>query len=193
MLTEWGVDYLQGHHFGRAEIPASPGDAPILAVAATLARRRSTGSLGFSVLSASRPAAASFRSAGSSSRRDRRSWRARFAGGGLGAAPAAAPRRRARTCRAPGEGGEVFPRQFFERAERGGGERRGAEGAAGVLAQLLLLAGEAVDREFEIARQQRLHAVAVKPDELPQEGDRQQRLALDAFLLENDLRRAPSG
>ncbi|MGO8798487.1 MAG: putative bifunctional diguanylate cyclase/phosphodiesterase [Roseiarcus sp.] len=33
ILTEWGVDYLQGYHFGRAEIPAPPGDAPILAVA----------------------------------------------------------------------------------------------------------------------------------------------------------------
>jgi len=33
ILTEWGIDYLQGYHFGRAEIPAPPSDAPILAVA----------------------------------------------------------------------------------------------------------------------------------------------------------------
>jgi diguanylate cyclase (GGDEF)-like protein len=33
ILTEWGIDYLQGFHFGGAQIPAPPGDAPILAVA----------------------------------------------------------------------------------------------------------------------------------------------------------------
>lgn len=33
LLTGWGIDYLQGFHFGAALIPATPGDAPVLAVA----------------------------------------------------------------------------------------------------------------------------------------------------------------
>ncbi|MGA2792670.1 MAG: bifunctional diguanylate cyclase/phosphodiesterase [Roseiarcus sp.] len=33
ILTDWGIDYLQGYHFGRAEIPAPPSDAQTLAVA----------------------------------------------------------------------------------------------------------------------------------------------------------------
>ena len=46
-----------------------------------------------------------------------------------------------------------------------------------LLAELLLLARQDVDREFEIGRHQALHAVAVEADQLAQEGDRQQVLA----------------
>ena len=51
---------------------------------------------------------------------------------------------------------------------------------------LLLLAGERIEAEFEIARHQLLHAVAVEADQLAQEADRQQVRA-PALLLDDDL------
>ena len=43
------------------------------------------------------------------------------------------------------------------------------------------------DRGFEEARHQHLHAVAVEPDQLAQEGDRQEVLPFLVLLLEDDL------
>ena len=51
-----------------------------------------------------------------------------------------------------------------------------------------MLAGQRLHRLFEEARYQHLHAIAVKADQLPQEGDRQQALAFLVFLLKDDLR-----
>ena len=34
ILTDWGIDYLQGHHFGRAEILGPEGGAPLISVRA---------------------------------------------------------------------------------------------------------------------------------------------------------------
>jgi hypothetical protein len=56
-----------------------------------------------------------------------------------------------------------------------------------VLAEFLLLAGERVDGDLEIARHQHLHAVAVEADKLAQEGDGHQALPLLVLLLEDDL------
>src|SRR5262245_29251984 len=50
-----------------------------------------------------------------------------------------------------------------------GAEPAHAERLRHLLAELLLLARERVDRDLEIARHQHLHAVAVKADELAQE------------------------
>src|SRR5450432_3580316 len=72
--------------------------------------------------------------------------------------------------------GKIFARQFLQGPERRRGEGRGAESATGLLAEFLLLAGEAVDRKFQVARQKRLNAVAVEANELPEKCDRQQRL-----------------
>ena len=41
-----------------------------------------------------------------------------------------------------------------------------------LLPEFFLLSGEGIDRHLEISRHQHLHAVAVKTDELAQEGDR---------------------
>jgi hypothetical protein len=66
-------------------------------------------------------------------------------------------------------------------------ERAAAEGLRHLVAELLLLAGERLDRDFEIARHQHLHAVAVEADELAQEVDRQEVLPFLVLLLEDDL------
>src|SRR3984885_10602632 len=102
---------------------------------------------------------------------------------GRGAAALAfAPRKR----REHGEGAlehfHVPPHRFLERAERAA-----AEGLRHLVAKLLLLTGERLDGDFEIARHQHLHAVAVEPDQLAQEGDRQQVLPFLVLLLEDDL------
>ena len=82
-----------------------------------------------------------------------------------------------------GEEGHVGPHLLLD-----GVEGAGPEGLGHLLAQLLLVAGEVLHRELEIARHQRLHAVAVEADELAQEGDRQQARAADlVLLLEDDL------
>ena len=82
---------------------------------------------------------------------------------------------------------DILLGQFLEGGEGAGGKRVRAEHAARGFAHRLLLAGKAVDREFEVARKDRLHAVAVETDQLAQERGRQQRLALDSLLLEDDL------
>src|SRR5262249_30997211 len=65
----------------------------------------------------------------------------------------------------------VPPHLILERAERAA-----AEGLRHMLAEFFLLAGQRVDGDFEIARHQHLHAVAVEADELTQEGDGQETL-----------------
>jgi hypothetical protein len=77
---------------------------------------------------------------------------------------------------------------LFERCEGGP-----AEGAGHLLAKLLLLAGQHVDRPFEIFRHHHLHAVAIEADQLPQERGREQILSGLVFLLENDLREHRAG
>src|SRR5437763_14355062 len=76
----------------------------------------------------------------------------------------------------------IAPDLILERAERAAAER-----LCQLLAEFLLLASERIDRYFEIARHQHLHAVAVKSNELAQKSDRQQALAFLVFLLEDDL------
>src|SRR5512146_2271960 len=66
-------------------------------------------------------------------------------------------------------------------------EGRRAEGMGESPAVLLLLAGERVEAEFEIARHQPLHAVAIEADQLAQEADGKQVRA-SALLLDDDLR-----
>ena len=56
-------------------------------------------------------------------------------------------------------------------------ERRIAEGLVDLLAHLHLLLGEGLHGMLEIARHHHLHLVAVKRDQLTQEGDGQQRVA----------------
>ena len=51
---------------------------------------------------------------------------------------------------------------------------------------LLLLAGERIEAEFEIARHELLHAVAIKADELTQEADGE-KIGSPAFLLDDNL------
>ena len=68
-----------------------------------------------------------------------------------------------------------------------------AEGLRHLLAELFLLARQRFDGDFEIARHQHLHAVAIKADELAQKGDRQEILAFLVLLLENDLGEDRSG
>ena len=85
------------------------------------------------------------------------------------------------------ERGEILLRQFLQGGEGAGGERLRTKHAACGFAHRLLLARKAVDREFQIARQDRLHAVAVEADQLAQERRRQQRLPLNSLLLEDDL------
>src|SRR6516225_3878275 len=67
------------------------------------------------------------------------------------------------------------------------GECTDAEGLRQLLAELFLLTGQGFDRDFEVARDQHLHAVAVETDQLAQERDRQKVLSFLVFLLENDL------
>ncbi len=89
-----------------------------------------------------------------------------------------------------GEHRHVLARLLFQRAEhlpRGVRQRRGIEAHGELIAEFLLVLGEVVDREFEIARDQHLHAVAVKTDQLSQKRNRHKSLAVFAFLLENDL------
>ena len=82
---------------------------------------------------------------------------------------------------------EILLRQFLHGGERAGGERLRTKHATCGFAHRRLLARKAVDREFQIARQDRLHAVAIEADQLAQERRRQQRLPLNSLLLENDL------
>ena len=77
---------------------------------------------------------------------------------------------------------------LFERRER-----RPAECIGELLAEFLLLARQRVDRLFKIFRHHHLHAVAVEPDQLPQESGRQQILARLVFLFEDDLRQHRAG
>ena len=72
-------------------------------------------------------------------------------------------------------------------------ERRAAESVGQLLAEFFLLARQRVDRLFEIFRHHHLHAVAVEPDQLAQEGGRQQILAGLVFLFEDDLRQHRAG
>jgi hypothetical protein len=78
---------------------------------------------------------------------------------------------------------EVLLAHLFERAER----EEPAERVLQALAHLLLIAPEGGHRVFEIARHQPLHAVAVEPNELAQEADRQQVLPAFALFLDDDL------
>src|ERR1700676_4464250 len=71
---------------------------------------------------------------------------------------------------------------FFQRRER-----RARESVGQLLAEFFLLTRQRVDRLFEIFRHHHLHAVAVEPDQLAQEGGRQQILAGLVFLFEDDL------
>ena len=57
---------------------------------------------------------------------------------------------------------------------------------AKVLAEPLLLLGQRLQADLQIARHQALDAVAVEADQLAQEGDRQQGLAAHAALLLDD-------
>src|SRR6516162_3866458 len=82
----------------------------------------------------------------------------------------------------------VPPHLVLERAERAA-----AEGLRHMLAEFFLLAGERVDGDFEIARHQHLHAVAIEADELTQESDGQEALPLLVLLLEDDLRQDLTG
>src|SRR5262249_34534149 len=82
----------------------------------------------------------------------------------------------------------VPPHLILERAERAA-----AESVRHMLAEFFLLAGQRVDGDFEIARHQHLHAVAVQADELTQEGDGQETLPLLVLLLEDDLRQDLAG
>ena len=70
----------------------------------------------------------------------------------------------------------------LERAERAAAER-----LRHLVSKFFLLAGQRVDGDFEIARHQHLHAVAVEADELAQEGDGQETLPFLVLLLEDDL------
>ena len=81
----------------------------------------------------------------------------------------------------PLERGEILAYLLLHRLECGS-----AEGVGESAAILLLLAGERIEAELEIARHQLLHAVAVKADQLPQETDGQE-VRPPAFLLDNDL------
>jgi len=65
-------------------------------------------------------------------------------------------------------------------------EREDAEGRAQRVAHLVLVARERDHRLLQITRHQELHAVAVEPDQLTQEADRQQVLTL-LLLLDDDL------
>jgi hypothetical protein len=66
-------------------------------------------------------------------------------------------------------------------------EATGAESLRDLFAHLFLLAGKRAHGDFQKAWDQRLHAVAVEPDQLPQESDRQEALAFLVLLLEDDL------
>ena len=79
------------------------------------------------------------------------------------------------------ERGEVLAHLLLHRLER-----RGAEGVGESPPILLLLAGERIEAEFEIARHQPLHAVAIEADQLTQEADGEQ-IGAPAFLLDDDL------
>ncbi len=65
-------------------------------------------------------------------------------------------------------------------------ERKDAEGGPQRVAHLLLIAREGDHRLLQVARHEKLHAVAVKPDQLPQKADRQQVLPF-LLLLDDDL------
>ncbi len=62
------------------------------------------------------------------------------------------------------------------------------EGAGELAAETLLLASERLQADLQVARHQLLDACAVEPDQLLQEGHRQQGLiAHAAFLVDDDL------
>ncbi len=109
-----------------------------------------------------------------------------FPGGARSAAGASGKRRE--HAHGLGEQAHVLAHLFLH-----GLEDRAAEGGAHLIAQLLLIAGQVVHREFEIARHQGLDAVPVKPDELPQDGDGEEVLPLLALLLDDDLRQDRAG
>ena len=90
----------------------------------------------------------------------------------------------------PVEQGEVLFHLLVEQAKA----RRRAERAGHLLAHSLLLLGKGVQRHLQIARHERLHLVAVEPDQLAQELDRQQVLAGGGiFRFEDDLSQNRAG
>src|SRR6266540_2826453 len=93
-----------------------------------------------------------------------------------------APRERREHGKGAFEHFHVPPHLVLERAER-----TSPEGLRHLLAKFFLLARKRIDGDFEIARDQHLHTVAVEADELAQKGDRHQALPLLVLLLENDL------
>src|SRR5579862_6065199 len=93
-----------------------------------------------------------------------------------------APRERREHGKGALEHFHVSPHRFLQRAEWAA-----AEGLGHLIAEFFLLAGQRLDGDFEIARHQHLHAVAIEPDQLAQDGDRQQVLPFLVLLLENDL------
>src|SRR5207244_9385799 len=103
--------------------------------------------------------------------------------GSLGLRLLLAPRKRREHRKCALEHLHVPAHLVLERAER-----RAAERLRNLIAELLLLARERFDRDFEIARHQHLHRVAVEADELAQERDGEKALPLLALLLEDDLR-----
>ena len=199
-LAGWGCHYLQGFFSVRPKRP-SPGPPPWPSRPSTArhpsGRRRSRparrprrrcedrrvnlwSASALGVGDAVEPA--SSRRVPSSGRRYRRPWRRGCAAVAVASPGRASPARRARTCgrraRTPPCCCAPGPRA---RRSGPGGPRRLAPARGDLLghllAQLLLVAHQVVDGEFEIARHQRLDAVAVEADQLAQEGDRQQVLA----------------
>ena len=176
MLADWGCDYLQGALIGLA----SP-ERPWLG-----ARQAAAAAVGVSAQVLSLSLRRSRRFCISSIWRLRSSISSppRGCASPLSASPACAlaPRERREHREGALEHLHVAADLVLERAERAA-----AEGLRHLVAELLLLAGERVDRDFEIARHQHLHAVAVEADQLAQECDRQQVLPLLVLLLEDDL------
>src|ERR1700731_3972752 len=70
----------------------------------------------------------------------------------------------------------VLTRLFLDRFKNWC-RQRVAKVLSDFLAEFRLLAGESADGEFEIARHQHLHAVAIKSDELAQKRNRQEALS----------------
>ena len=80
------------------------------------------------------------------------------------------------------EQGHVLPGHVLELGDR----EEAAEGLLDIGAHLVLMAGEVLHAELEIARQVGLQAVVVVADHVAQEADRQQVAAL-AVLFQDDL------
>src|SRR5689334_15080258 len=76
---------------------------------------------------------------------------------------------------------EILAHLLLHRLEGGG-----AEGMGETPPILLLLAGERIEAELEIARHKLLHRVAVEADQLAQKADGKE-VGAPAFLLDDDL------